>query len=86
MTTAESAAAAVPQSQAAPRAQTPPLSWLAIFDYVAPTFGLGFMLLLIAIYLMKFGTDVLGIPAALMGGILFCGRSVGDARVDPIVG
>lgn len=86
MTIAESAAAAVPPGEATPRAQTPPLSWLAIFDYVAPTFGLGFMFLLIAIQLMKFGTDVLGIPAVLMGGILFFGRSIWDATVDPIVG
>ena len=58
----------------------------AIFDYVAPTFGLGFMFLLIAIYLMKFATDVLGMSAAVMGTILFFGRSVWDAVADPIAG
>ncbi len=59
---------------------------MAIFDYVAPTFGLGFMFLLIAIYLMKFATDVLGMSAAIMGMILFLGRGVWDAIADPIVG
>jgi GPH family glycoside/pentoside/hexuronide:cation symporter len=59
---------------------------MAILDYVAPTFGLGFMFLLIAIYLMKFATDVLGMSAAVMGMILFLGRGVWDAIADPIVG
>jgi Na+/melibiose symporter-like transporter len=87
VTTAESTAAAVPAaSPAAPRAQTPPLSWLAIFDYVAPTFGLGFMFLLIAIHLMKFATDVLGMSAAVMGTILLFGRGIWDAVADPIAG
>ena len=62
------------------------LSWPAIFDYVAPTFGLGFMFLLISIYLMKFATDVLGMSAAVMGMILFLGRGVWDAIADPIAG
>ena len=68
--------------------QKPPdrLSWAAIFDYVAPTFGLGFMFLLIAVYLMKFATDVLGMSAAVMGMILFLGRGVWDAIADPIAG
>jgi GPH family glycoside/pentoside/hexuronide:cation symporter len=86
VTSAESTRPAVLPGLTAARAETPPLSWIAIFDYVAPTFGLGFMFLMIAIYLMKFGTDVLGIPAAIMGGILFFGRSIWDATVDPIVG
>jgi len=70
-----------PSAPAAPE----PLSWLAIFDYVAPTFGLGFMFLMIGIYLMKFATDVLGMSAALMGGILMFAR-VWDAIADPIAG
>ena len=61
------------------------LSWLAILDYVAPTFGLGFMFLMIGIYLMKFATDVLGMSAAVMGGILMFAR-VWDAFADPIAG
>ncbi|HTO09065.1 MAG TPA: MFS transporter [Myxococcota bacterium] len=87
MTTAESTRRALaPEVAAVPRAGTPPLRWVTIFDYVAPWFGLGFMFLLIAIQLMKFGTDVLGIPAAVMGGILFFGRTIWDATVDPVVG
>jgi GPH family glycoside/pentoside/hexuronide:cation symporter len=87
VTTAESTrAATAPHLEAAPRADAAPLSWLSIFDYVAPTFGLGFMFLLIAIYLMKFATDVLGMSAAVMGTILFLGRGVWDAIADPIAG
>ncbi len=85
MTTARSTAPeAAPTAPAAPPAGR--LSWSAIFDYVAPTFGLGFMFLLIAIYLMKFATDVLGMSAAVMGMILFLGRGVWDAIADPIAG
>jgi GPH family glycoside/pentoside/hexuronide:cation symporter len=84
--TAETARTAVaPAVSAAPRAETRPLSWLAIFDYVAPTFGLGFMFLMIGIYLMKFATDVLGMSAAAMGGILMFAR-IWDAFADPIAG
>lgn len=61
------------------------MSWAAIFDYVAPTFGLGFMFLLLSIYILKFSTDVLGMSAAVMGMILLLGRGL-DAFVDPIVG
>jgi GPH family glycoside/pentoside/hexuronide:cation symporter len=76
---------AAPEAQ--PTAPTAPsrLSWAAIFDYVAPTFGLGFMFLLISIYVLKFATDVLGMSAAAMGMILLLGRGL-DAFVDPIVG
>jgi GPH family glycoside/pentoside/hexuronide:cation symporter len=84
----KTAASSVPNAvqKTAPAASTLRLSWSAIFDYVAPTFGLGFMFLLIAIYLMKFATDVLGMSAAVMGMILFLGRGVWDAIADPIVG
>ena len=44
------------------------------------------MFLLIAIYLMKFATDVLGMSAAVMGTILFLGRGIWDAVADPIAG
>ncbi len=71
----------VPAAAAAPER----LSWSAIFDYVAPTFGLGFMFLMIGIYLMKFATDVLGMSAAVMGGILMFAR-ISDAFVDPVAG
>jgi len=62
------------------------LPWITILDYAAPTFGVGFMFLLVAIYLMKFATDVLGISAAVMGAILFFARSIWDSTVDPIAG
>jgi len=71
---------------APPQREVPPLPWRSIFDYVAPTFGLGFMFLLLAIYLMKFATDVLGMSAAVMGTILFFGRALWDAIADPIAG
>jgi GPH family glycoside/pentoside/hexuronide:cation symporter len=89
MSTAESSAAITAPAVApsgAERAAPAPLSLQAIFDYVAPTFGLGFMFLMIAIYLMKFATDVLGMSAATMGTILFLGRGLWDAVADPIAG
>ena len=52
------------------------LSWSAIFDYVAPTFGVGFMFLLLSIYILKFATDVLGMSAAVMGMILLQSRKL----------
>jgi len=71
----------------APRSrEIPSLSWPSILNYVAPTFGLGFMFLLLAIYLMKFATDVLGVSAAVMGTILLFGRALWDAIADPIAG
>jgi GPH family glycoside/pentoside/hexuronide:cation symporter len=73
------------EPQSTPPAAPSRLSWAAIFDYVAPTFGLGFMFLLISIYVLKFATDVLGMSAAVMGMILLLGRGL-DAFVDPIVG
>ncbi|MFI5314795.1 MAG: MFS transporter [Myxococcota bacterium] len=86
MTTAERARTAVAETTTdPPRATSARLSWLAIFDYVAPTFGLGFMFLMIAIYLMKFATDVLGMSAAVMGGILLFAR-IWDAVADPVAG
>ena len=86
MTTAESARVPAPSETAAPpRVEPARLSWSAIFDYVAPTFGLGFMLLMIAIYLMKFATDVLGMSAAVMGSIIMFAR-VWDAFADPVAG
>ena len=87
MTTAESTAASA-RAPVVPGARAPAerLPWPTILDYVAPSFGLGFMFLLVAIYLMKFATDVLGISAAVMGGILFFARSIWDATVDPIAG
>jgi GPH family glycoside/pentoside/hexuronide:cation symporter len=86
VTTAEPALPAAVDVAPPTRTATPPLPWLTIFDYVAPSFGLGFMFLLVAIQLMKFGTDVLGILPVTMGSILFFARSIWDAAVDPVVG
>jgi Na+/melibiose symporter-like transporter len=87
VTTARTEAAPLSAEGAAPAArEIAPLSWGAIFDYVAPTFGLGCMFLLSAIYLLKFATDVLGMSAAVMGTILFFGRALWDAIADPIAG
>ena len=86
MTSRSEAAPLAPELPAPARDEIPPLSWGAIFDYVAPTLGLGCMFLLSAIYLLKYATDVLGMPAAAMGTILFFGRALWDAIADPIAG
>ncbi len=86
MSTAQTARSAAAPTAPAPTAATRPIAWSTLFDYVAPSFGLGFMFLLIAIQLMKFATDVLGISAVVMGAILFFARSIWDAAVDPVVG
>ncbi len=84
MSTARVQEALTPEPTAA--AAETRLPWPVIADYVAPTLGLGFMFLLISIYLMKFATDVLGMSAAVMGTILFLGRGVWDSVTDPIAG
>jgi GPH family glycoside/pentoside/hexuronide:cation symporter len=60
-----------------------PLSTLLV--YAAPGLGFGFMTLMVGTYLMKHATDVLGVPAATMGGILLLSRAW-DAVVDPLAG
>jgi len=60
-----------------------PLSLISI--YCLPTVGAGFMYLLVALYLMKFATDVLGISPAAMGTIFGLSR-IWDAISDPVVG
>jgi Na+/melibiose symporter-like transporter len=60
-----------------------PLARLLV--YAAPGLGFGFMWLLVGTYLMKHATDVIGVPAATMGGILLLSR-FWDALVDPIAG
>jgi GPH family glycoside/pentoside/hexuronide:cation symporter len=56
-----------------------------IVAYALPTLGTGFMGLLLAVYLLKFSTDVLLIAPAAIGGILFLSR-LWDAVSDPIAG
>jgi len=61
------------------------LGWLKIAAYSAPTVGVGYMYLLIGLYIMKFSTDVLPISPAIMGTIFGVSR-VWDAISDPLVG
>ena len=61
------------------------LSWGVISAYGAPTIGVGYMYLLINLYIMKFSTDVLLIAPAVMGTIFGVSR-VWDAISDPLVG
>jgi GPH family glycoside/pentoside/hexuronide:cation symporter len=60
-----------------------PLARLLV--YAAPGIGFGFMTLMVGTYLMKHATDVIGVPAATMGGILLLSR-VWDAVIDPFAG
>ena len=60
-----------------------PLSLL--LTYAAPMAGVGFMVLLINMYLMKFSTDVLLVPPAAMG-LIFAVSRVWDAFSDPLAG
>ena len=61
------------------------LSWAVIGAYSLPTVGVGYMYLLINLYIMKFSTDVLLIAPAIMGTIFGLSR-VWDAVSDPLVG
>ncbi len=58
---------------------------MQIVAYSAPTVGVGYMYLLIGLYIMKFSTDVLLISPAIMGTIFGVSR-VWDAISDPLVG
>lgn len=53
--------------------------------YVVPGVGVGYMGLLVGLYIMKFSTDVLLIAPAVMGTIFGASR-IWDAISDPIVG
>jgi GPH family glycoside/pentoside/hexuronide:cation symporter len=61
------------------------LSRTTLLRYAAPGLGFGFMTMLVNTYFMKYATDVLAIPAALMGGILLASRAW-DAVADPVAG
>ncbi len=56
-----------------------------IVAYGMPTVGVGYMYLLINLYIMKFSTDVLLIAPVIMGTIFGVSR-VWDAISDPLVG
>lgn len=57
----------------------------AILAYSLPATGIGFSLVLLNVFFMKFATDVLGIAAATMGWIHLLSRAW-DAVSDPIAG
>jgi GPH family glycoside/pentoside/hexuronide:cation symporter len=80
---AETASAAA--AAAAAPAIAPPLATRTIVDYSLPSFGMGFMFILVNIYLLKYATDVLLIAPATMG-LLFAGFRLWDAVGDPAVG
>ena len=61
------------------------LSWKLIANFNLPTLGMGFMYLLVNMYLMKYATDVLFIAPAAMGLIFGLSRLI-DAITDPLVG
>jgi Na+/melibiose symporter-like transporter len=61
------------------------LGWGVIGAYGTPAVGVGYMYLLINLYIMKFSTDVLLIAPAVMGTIFGVSR-VWDAVSDPLVG
>ena len=56
-----------------------------IVAFAAPAIGLGYMYLLVALYVMKYSTDVLLIAPALMG-IIFSASRILDAFSDPLIG
>ena len=61
------------------------LSWSTILAYGAPGVGVGYMYLLINLYVLKFSTDVLLISPAFMGAVFAISR-VSDAITDPMAG
>jgi GPH family glycoside/pentoside/hexuronide:cation symporter len=63
----------------------PRLRLSVILDYTAPTVGIGFMFLLVNLYLMKFSTDVLLIAPGAMG-LIFGVSRIWDAISDPVAG
>ena len=74
---------AVSESRA--NANTDRLKGSVIGAYVVPGVGVGYMGLLVGLYIMKFSTDVLLIAPAIMGTIFGASR-IWDAISDPIVG
>lgn len=61
------------------------LSTRSIVEYSLPAFGMGFMFILVNIYLIKYAADVLLIAPATIG-LLFGLSRMWDALADPVVG
>ena len=60
-------------------------SWSTALAYGAPIFGLSAPFFVVQFYLLNFGTDVLGIAPAVMGGLLALSR-LWDGISDPLAG
>lgn len=60
-----------------------PLATIAL--YSMPAVGVGYMFLLVTLFLLKYATDVLLIAPAAMGAIFMAGR-IWDALTDPLAG
>jgi len=56
-----------------------------LLTYTAPTVGIGYMFMLVILYLMKYSTDVLLVPASAMG-LVFGASRIWDAITDPLAG
>ncbi|MCB1685045.1 MAG: MFS transporter [Pseudomonadales bacterium] len=74
------AAAAAASAEAADR-----VAWRTVLGFGAPGLGAGYMYLMLALYVMKFSTDVLLIAPAVMG-LIFSVSRIWDAVSDPLVG
>lgn len=61
------------------------VSWGTVISFGLPGLGAGYMYLMLALYVMKFATDVLLIAPAIMG-LIFSISRIWDAVSDPIVG
>ncbi len=70
-----------------PLVPAPPdaISLRLILLYSAPTLGIGFMMMFMSMYQLKYSTDVLGISPAAMAVILGVSR-MWDAICDPLAG
>ncbi|HCY04766.1 MAG TPA: hypothetical protein DHU16_04875 [Gammaproteobacteria bacterium] len=65
--------------------RTDRISPATLIAFGAPAVGAGYMYLLLALYVMKFSTDVLLIAPAVMG-LIFSVSRIWDAISDPLVG
>lgn len=59
--------------------------WSVVLAYGAPAVGMGYMSLLLSLYVMKFATDVLLIAPVVMG-LIFSASRIWDAVSDPLAG
>jgi sugar (glycoside-pentoside-hexuronide) transporter len=68
-----------------PASPAAPLSTRSIVDYSLPSFGSGFLFILVNIYLLNYATDVLLIAPATIS-LIFALSRLWDAVADPVVG